>query len=125
MVRSSARRDAGQAQQNDLSHDIPKKVRPFDPAPAIILSHTLLDTLMPVCDPYEWKIVCAVLRHQHERKLSVGKLMRWTGMANRQTCFDSLTRCLKKGYIVRVPVGNSFAYKPNLDLELPIPDEVI
>lgn len=77
---------------------------------------------MPLCDPYEWKIVCAVLRHQHEKKLSVGMFMRWTGMENRQTCFDSLTRCLNKGYIVRVPVGNSFAYRPNTDLELGGPD---
>lgn len=97
-------------------------VQPFEPTPAVLFSYTLLDTLMPICDPYEWKIICAVLRHQGEKKLSVGKFMRWTGLQHRKTCFDSLTRCLEKGYIVRVPVGNSYAYRPNPELRLPAPD---
>lgn len=92
---------------------------PFAPPPAVVFPNAVFDALMPACDPYEWKIVCAVLRHQHERKLSVGDFMRWTGLEHRKTCFDALTRCLGKGYIVRVPVGNSFAYHPNADLELP------
>ncbi|HVC35589.1 MAG TPA: hypothetical protein VNL16_18930, partial [Chloroflexota bacterium] len=103
----------------DSSHTA-STVSPFDPAPAVVLSHLLLDTLLPVCDPYEWKIVCAVLRRQDEKKLSVGSLMHWTGMQHRKTCFDALTRCLTKGYIVRVPAGNSYAYRPNPDLALPV-----
>jgi hypothetical protein len=95
------------------------KVRPFDPAAAVVFSHTLLDTTMPVRDPYEWRIVCAVLRHPQERRLSVGTFTRWTSLANRPARFELLTRRPKKGYIGHGPVDNSFACRPILDLELP------
>ena len=96
-----------------------RMIRPFDPPPALMLSHAVLDALMPRCDPYEWKIICAVLRHQGEPRMSVGKFMQWTGLQHRKTCFDTLTRCLRKGYLVREPVGNSFTYRPNPELAFP------
>jgi hypothetical protein len=122
MTQSLSRRRSAPTRSTDEAGSAPETVHPFGPAPAVVFSHALLDTLMPKCDPYEWKIICAVLRHQDEKKLSVGKFMRWTGMVNRKTCFDSLTRCVTKGYVVRVPVGNSFAYRPNLALALQKPD---
>jgi hypothetical protein len=106
---TTVRRGRGRAGRADL-------VYPFaapPPPTAVILPNDLVDYLMPACDGPEWKILCAVLRHQHESSMSVTSLMRWTGIASREGCHAALTRCLAKGYLIREARGTSFAYRPN------------
>lgn len=88
----------------------------FDAPPVVVLAYAVFDELLPRCDPSEWKVVCAVLRHQREPTMSVSQLMRWTGLASRDGCHRALKRCVEKGYLARIPRGSSFHYAPNPDL---------
>jgi hypothetical protein len=117
MTRGHARRTRSSGSLDNSPPAAPT-VNPFAPPPVVSLSHQLLDLLMPICDPYEWKIICAVLRHEDEPRQSIATVMDWTGIHNRRTCFDAMTRCLRKGYLVRLPAGNSFTYHPNPNLAL-------
>ncbi len=97
-------------------------VYPFSPPPppnAVVLPNELVDYLMPLCDGPEWKIVCAVLRHQDAPSMSVTNLMKWTGIASREGCHAALTRCLAKGYLIREARGTSYVYRPNTQFALP------
>lgn len=97
-------------------------VHPFAPPPppnAVVLPNELVDYLMPRCDGPEWKIICAVLRHQDAPSMSVTNLMRWTGIASREGCHAALTRCLTKQYLIREARGTSYVYRPNTQLALP------
>lgn len=91
----------------------------FDAAPVVVLTHAVLDELLPRCDPSEWKVLCAILRRQSEPSMSVTQLMRWTGLASRDGCHRALKRCLEKGYLVRTARGSSFHYGPNPELVIP------
>lgn len=93
---------------------------PFIDPPVVVLSYQLVDQLMPRCDPSEWKVICAVIRHRREPAMTVSQLMQWTGLSSRDGCHGALQRCLDKGYLLRSRHGASYHYAPNDGLRLPV-----
>ncbi len=105
--------------------------RPFDPR-TTVFTNLVLDEIMPVLSPNAWKVLCLALRKtagwrdantESGRKesdvISVSQFMMGTGIKGKHTAEDAIADCLKKGYLTRTPVGQSFEYRLNVAYALP------
>jgi phage replication O-like protein O len=77
--------------------------------------NAILDLIMPLCEPNEWKIVCATLRKtrgwsKDSDFISVSQYMKLTGIRNRTTCVNAIQKALNHKFLVREPYGKQ-AYK--------------
>lgn len=79
------------------------------------IPNEFLDEIMPeITSMSELKVTLAVIRvtfgiHDKAVPLSIKDIMELTGLA-KQTVLDGLAAALERGFIARVPNGNSFAY---------------
>jgi len=94
-----------------------------------VFENNILDYIMPLCSPNEWKILCATIRktrgwqddnggRKKEDWLAISQLMKLTGIRSNNTVIHSIKGVIEKGYLIRTEFGNSYKYKLNLEYQL-------
>lgn len=87
-----------------------------------IFDNTILDRIMRTCDPYEWLILCAIIRktrgwNKTEDRVSISQFMELTGIKTRTTVIRAVNSLIDHGYILKVKKGVYSVYSLNLDYE--------
>lgn len=102
------------------------KIKPFNDAGGFTtFRNSILDHIMPLCTPNEWKIICVTLRktvgwNKSEDWISLTQYQRLTGIKSRPTVHKAVHGCLTKKLIIRSVYKDSFKYALNKKYSLEI-----
>ena len=105
-------------------------MKPFNPK-STIFTNDMLDIIMPSVPPNAWKILCFAMRKtagwkddktESGRKesdvISISQFMKGCGIASNNTVMEAIDCCVKAGYLLREPDGQSYRYRLNIDYEI-------
>ena len=87
-----------------------------------VFENAILDTVLPMCSPNEWKILCVAIRktvgwHKKEDVISLSQFQKASGMS-RPTVIKATEEAVNHGFLIRTKKGNSFSYQLNTELEI-------
>jgi hypothetical protein len=97
-------------------------VKPFQNAGQYtVFENAILDTIMPMCSPNEWKILCVAIRktvgwHKQEDAISITQFQKLAGVS-RPTAIKAIEEAVNHGFLIRKPKGQTFTYHLNREYE--------
>jgi len=86
----------------------------------------LIDEVLPVCTPHEWKVVCAIIRktngwNKERDRISYSQFEKLTGIKNKKTLSNAIVGLVDKGLIDRKKHGKqSFTYQVTSYRSVPV-----
>lgn len=99
-------------------------VKPFEKLGKFTtFDNDIIDYVLPLCDPNEWKIVCIAVRKttgwQKKRDvISMRQFLELSGIKSMSTVKDAIDKAVEHGILTKEAHGNSFYYAVNTELAL-------
>lgn len=109
-------------------------IKPFQTPGFVAVNNSVFDLIMPALSANGFKVLCLAIRStlgwgKTNDQISYSQFQERCGIASRSTVSKAIDECLEKGFLVRVEIPgsggnlkNSFAYRLNVDLEIPSPE---